>query len=398
MKVFHLPHGRPRSTCSSGRLWGVAMPVLLVAICLIASLTGNVGAVSEPVQITLSPALPTLDHPACLLVEAGQTLRLEAHINDSLLANGDENAPVGEPSIWWECDSGSLDRVQGPVVFWTPPIQGADVVIRVQYEAFYKPASWWGRFSNAYTSTGTTEVRVVAAASSGLMRDGRLDGFHIGRYPDVSNPAVRAQSTAVQRNPGAYQVPSGFYKMTAENRDLYVSENFRLGDFAHDYPWGSLGLPQYVALDWNLVLKLEDLLALMRRDYPHMRPFRFVYGFRPPAYNQDSRINAPEDNLKAAFSMHQYGKAADIIVDEDNDLVLDDLNGDGQITIADALAMQRYVDVLDQAYLDAGDPRLGGAGVYARNDFKGRKQTPYLHIDVRGFAGITGRPMRWTEY
>ena len=45
---------------------------------------------------------------------------------------------------------------------------------------------------------------------------------------------------------------------------------------------------------------------------------KFIYGFRPPIFNIGTFQNDPE-TLKTIFSMHQYGKAVDIIIDEDND-------------------------------------------------------------------------------
>ena len=39
---------------------------------------------------------------------------------------------------------------------------------------------------------------------------------------------------------------------------------------------------------------------------------------------------------------------------------------------------------------------LGGAGVYHRHDIPDREiQTPYIHIDTRGFADAAGKPVRW---
>ena len=145
------------------------------------------------------------------------------------------------------------------------------------------------------------------------------------------------------------------------------------------------------------ILGLAAVLALAMEAGVTGRKFRFIYGFRPPAYNlRGDGGSGSEGSLKAPFSMHQYGKAADIVIDDDDDLVLDDLSADGRSDLADARALMKFVDRVDGQYRDRGDPRVGGAGVYGHNDFRRRKQSPYVHVDVRGFCREDGGLIRWT--
>jgi hypothetical protein len=157
-------------------------------------------------------------------------------------------------------------------------------------------------------------------------------------------------------------------------------------------------MPQYIALDYNLIRKLEDLIDLMNADGFAIERFTIVYPFRSPYYNLTSIEEDGQETLKAPFSMHQYGKALDIVLDQDGDLVIDDLNQDGQIDIHDPEVIMHYVNLLDRKYREEKDPRLGGAGLYTHTDFHERKQTPYIHFDVRGFTSPNGNLVRWPSH
>jgi hypothetical protein len=239
----------------------------------------------------------------------------------------------------------------------------------------------------------------IAPVKSVRMREGYLDGYKIGEYLDPKDEATLRKysptATWFKKYPERYEPPEFFYKVTEGNRKFKISEHFTLGDFDFDYPWFTLGMPQYIALDYELVEKLEELLELMQKDGLARNGFKFIYAFRPPSYNLSTIIRDGEDSLKAPFSMHQYGRAADIIVDEDDDLVIDDLNGDGEIDMHDAGVIMHYVNILDHKYREENSPKVGGAGLYSRNDFPERVQSPYIHIDVRGFLDDNGHLIRW---
>jgi hypothetical protein len=164
-----------------------------------------------------------------------------------------------------------------------------------------------------------------------------------------------------------------------------------------DFPWMSFGLPQYVALDINLIQKLEDLITIMREDGHKVTRFVPIYGFRPPWFNLGTIESNPDTNLKVPFSMHQYGRAVDFIIDEDGDGVIDDLNGDGKHDIHDAAVIMYYVNLLDRKYREEKRMHLvGGAGLYPEHDFNERPaKTPYIHVDTRGFVREDNSLYRW---
>jgi len=144
---------------------------------------------------------------------------------------------------------------------------------------------------------------------------------------------------------------------------LSVSKHFRLGDFiTHDTQadvW-----PKYVALNPRLLDKLELVVAevaKVRGISPDSLDALGVHsGFRTPAHNAQVRRAARD-------SRHQYGDAADIVIDAD---------GDGRITRADSRLVANAVDSVEEAHPDL----IGGLGIYTSD----RYRTPYVHIDARG--------------
>jgi hypothetical protein len=104
------------------------------------------------------------------------------------------------------------------------------------------------------------------------------------------------------------------------------------------------------------------------------RDFRVLSGFRSP------RHNASVEGA-AGGSRHQFGDAADLIVDDDGDGRMDDLNGDLVVDLADARVVAAAVERVEMAR-----PELaGGLGLYPERGPSG----PFLHVDVRG------RVARW---
>ncbi len=331
------------------------------------------------------------------LIPAGQGVKLTAVASDPYLRDTRYHV-FFEPTFRWTCTEGRLDTIGERETVWTGPQAGWDGAVDCAYEATYRL-----RDSSAHPDAQRmvyvklrATAPVVAAASSELLRDGFINGYEIGHYPSLDDPRYAVNAVTARQHPEAYRLPDSFYPVTRKNRDLRISEHYTLGDFAHDFPWGSLGLPQYIALDLGLVEKLEALHQRAAQKGLSRKKFQFIYGFRPPAYNLKVSQEEGVENLKAPFSMHQYGKAVDIVIDDDEDRIFDDLNQSGVSDLDDIRLLLACVDELDRDYLKDGDPRLGGAGIYSHHDFQARRQSPYLHIDTRGYAGSTGALIRWT--
>ena len=180
---------------------------------------------------------------------------------------------------------------------------------------------------------------------------GVLNGYRIGTY-------------LAERLRGSHEdEPQGFLEVQPGDVSLSVSKHFRLGDFiTHDTQeavW-----PKYVALNPKLLDKLELVVAQvakMRGMSPDSLTALDVHsGFRTPAHNAQVERSARD-------SRHQYGDAADIVIDAD---------GDGRITRADSKIIANAVDSVEESHPDL----IGGLGIYTSS----RYRTPYVHIDARG--------------
>lgn len=192
----------------------------------------------------------------------------------------------------------------------------------------------------------------------GAKRGEVLNGYRLGRWP--------AERWIMSRN---YFNPDGFVEVTPANAGLQLSTHFRLGDFVtHDQrnTW-----PKYVVLEEKLVDKLELVLAdLNARGIP-TRNVRVLSGFRAPYYN-DRGVGEG----MARASRHQFGDAADLIIDDDGNGRMDDLNRDGVVDLRDTGPISSAIARVEKAH-----PALaGGLGTYQAMGPSG----PFAHVDVRG--------------
>jgi len=190
---------------------------------------------------------------------------------------------------------------------------------------------------------------VLAEPTLGVMvpfeakRGGMLNGYRIGTYLS-------------ERLGIDHERPDGFLEVQPGQLELRVSNHLRLADFLTQDSQSDVW-PKYVALSPRLLDKLELVIDEVERG---RRPGRDLAlgvhsGFRTPAHN--GRVKRA-----ASDSRHQYGDAADVVLDA---------NGDGRITAKDGLLVARAVDAVERANPDLA----GGLGLYPG----GR-----VHIDARG--------------
>jgi hypothetical protein len=194
-----------------------------------------------------------------------------------------------------------------------------------------------------------------------------IDTYHLGIWP---NEGMRQVSSA------AKSLPTGFIEVTPQNIDTPLSTHFKLRDFVtHDqqHIW-----PKYVVLREDLLDKLELVLAALAATGVPTDHVVVLSGFRSPQYNARG---AGEGMARA--SRHQYGDAADLIVDADRDGRMDDLDRDGRVTFADLQVVDRAVQLIERKYPEL----VGGLGLYHEMGPSG----PFAHIDVRGTRA------RWTN-
>ncbi len=310
---------------------------------------------------------------------------------------------LADTRVDWSCsDKGTVQADGEREALWTPPIESGLYSVTATFEREYrrKNAGPLGARPICHRYRATRRFlqplrQAVRPGSEVFIAAPGRDKFPIGRYPDPRNTEDLGRSQTPSRirdNSDIFSPPQYWYPINEETQNLKISRSYTLGEFdlnrAYRLDWP---FPGYIALDRNIVLKLEFLAdALLEGGIP-VTKFELIYGFRSPYYNLSSIEKDGDATLKSPWSLHMYGKAADIIVDEDNDGRIDDLNGDGKITIADPKVIRRFVRKLDHAYRDAGSPLLGGNFCYVRHDFTEREpQSPYIHIDVRNHTRENG--------
>lgn len=166
-----------------------------------------------------------------------------------------------------------------------------------------------------------------------------------------------------------YLNPDGFVEVHPTTADLQLSTHFRLRDFFTNDQLTTW--PKFVVLEEKLIDKLELVLAELGARGINTSRAVVLSGFRAPYYN-DRRI----DEGAARASRHQFGDAADLIIDTDADGRMDDLNRDGRRDLRDLNAIGAAVAVIERQFPEL----VGGLGTYAAMGPSG----PFAHIDVRG--------------
>jgi hypothetical protein len=200
------------------------------------------------------------------------------------------------------------------------------------------------------------ERQVVREPTLAVMRPFReklgsmLNGYRIGTY-------------LAERLRGEHDHPDGFLEIFPQYLDLGVSQHLKLKYFiTHDDQedvW-----PKYIALQPRLLDKLELVIAELERmrgmNVTDQLELDVHSGYRTPEHNKQVRRAARD-------SRHQYGDAADIVVDA---------NGNGRIDRGDLRLVVAAVEAVEAAHPDL----IGGLGLYTSH----RYSQPYVHIDARG--------------
>ncbi len=185
-----------------------------------------------------------------------------------------------------------------------------------------------------------------------------VNTYHVGYWPGEKRLVT-----------GNYDNPLGFIEVTPTSQDLRLSTHFSVRDFiTHDQKgvW-----PKYLVMREELLDKLELVLLTLEAQGVPTRNVAVLSGFRTPQYNQRLTFEGA-----AYASRHQFGDAADLIIDADRDGRMDDLNRDGVIDFMDTDVIERAVERVERRFPDL----VGGLGLYHAMGPSG----PFAHIDVRG--------------
>ncbi|HET7276297.1 MAG TPA: hypothetical protein VFI91_14100, partial [Longimicrobiaceae bacterium] len=148
------------------------------------------------------------------------------------------------------------------------------------------PGVW--RLETGDVGEPSSRIAVITEVPFEAKVDGYLNGYHIGRYPVEGSG----------RN-DEYAPPEGFIEVTPANQDFYVSEHFQIRDFLTKDQFDVW--PKYVALDLQLIDKLELVLQELNKMGIRADHLEVMSGFRTPQYND------PGGNGRATLSRHTYG-------------------------------------------------------------------------------------------
>ena len=330
---------------------------------------------------------------------------LEFLIDGELVADVPEGYTLASTQCRWTVSSGTIEE-QGIRCRWSHPKPGVQNIHVSGTATLSPPASNeilpWKKSEK--TVAFESSLRCLVPLKVEKLENGKINGYEVGVYPDPTKTKdlslIENGTTAARVRIHAlrYSPPKLFYEVTPQTFPLRIFKHYTLGDFDLDPRFLPLTYPRYIAVHPDLLKKIDRLEQEMIAAGVRLTKFKLIYGFRSPAYNIGAWEKDKAASLKEPFSSHMYGMAADMIVDEDDNLIMDDLNHDGVIDLRDAQVLLDFVDRLDQKLLAEGSELVGGAGIYPHHDYWERGETaqsPYVHMDVRGYTREDGSLIRW---
>ncbi|EWH06878.1 hypothetical protein AT00_03915 [Pseudoalteromonas lipolytica SCSIO 04301] len=214
-----------------------------------------------------------------------------------------------------------------------------------------------GFYSLVLTNSHAERTLMVIVKKPFNAKNKVLNNYQIGTYP------------APYKNNPQYSAPSGLIEITEQDLTRQLTPHVQVRNVICKQV---SGFPKYLYVNNDGLMMLEDLLKFVQREGIKVTKFAFISGYRTPHYNRSIG--------NGRHSRHQYGDAFDLYIDENGDGRMDDLNGDGKLTIAD-------VDVLYKLFekFQKQSRYTGGIGRYKPAAHHGG----FVHIDNRGF------PARW---
>ena len=256
---------------------------------------------------------------------------------------------------------GSADSLPPGAAVVLQPAEGTAGATVPASDGAPEPGIWNLVLKMADAVRPASEVSVITLVPLSAKREGRIGRFNIGNWPYEQGGAPKP----------VYRPPKGLIQVTPENKDMWLSEHIQLKDFitkGQENVW-----PKYVAVNPRILDKVELVIQELERMGHPVENIFAVSGFRTPWYNAHGGTTAGRGQL----SRHMYGDAMDIAVDNDRNGIMDDLNGDGRINLADARVIGAAVDRVERKY-----PNLVG-GMHYYPPTGGHQGM--VHIDTRGF-------------
>ena len=219
--------------------------------------------------------------------------------------------------------------------------------------AVYAPENA-GFYSLVLSNNKTSKRLLVIVKKPFNANNKQLNNYQIGLYP------------APYKGYPQYSAPNGFIEIFEKDLSRQLTPHVQVKNVICKQV---SGFPKYLYVNNDGLMMLEDLLSFVQNEGIKVSKFAFISGYRTPHYNRSIG--------NGKHSRHQYGDAFDLYIDEDGDGRMDDLNGDGKLTIAD-------VDVLYKVFekFQKQSRYNGGIGRYKPASHHGG----FVHIDNRGFT------------
>ncbi|RDV24093.1 hypothetical protein DXV75_15505 [Alteromonas aestuariivivens] len=197
-------------------------------------------------------------------------------------------------------------------------------------------------------------LKVIVLEPFDAQNSTQLNNYEIGSYP--SEPFKGLEQ---------YRSPPGLIRISESQLSESLTPHVRVSDVICKQ---ASGFPKYIYITNEALTMLEQLLTFVNDNGITTERFSFISGYRTPYYNRSIG--------NGRHSRHQYGDAFDLYVDNDKDGRMDDLNGDGKLTVDDVAILY---GVFEQFMKQSG--YVGGLGRYRPTSNHGG----FVHIDIRGY-------------
>ncbi len=273
-----------------------------------------------------------------------------------------------DASVRWHISDGMAAPKGLTVIDWVPPDGGKAAQVNALIEV------------RRVDARGVEQQPWRAEASARFLTGVRFDrdgpgvigDFVVGVYPNefaADAPAI------VRRTPETYRPPSLFYRLDQTTRELELSDRLTLGKLCPPVIDSGTSI-RFVAINPRLVGFWDALGHEVESAGRKSGALRILRGFVSP--NERQRLERLGVQL-ASFTRYQYGDALAVIYDEGGDFRMDDLDGDGQITVGDGEIVAGWARA---AMAKAGVS--GGLGLESSFEGPNHIGTPYVHMDLRG--------------
>ena len=219
--------------------------------------------------------------------------------------------------------------------------------------AIYAPEN--AGFYNLVLSNDETSKHLLVIVKKPFNANNKpLNNYQIGLYPTPYKGYTQ------------YSAPNGFIEIFEKDLSRQLTPHVQVKNIICKQV---SGFPKYIYVNNGGLMMLEELLKFVQSEGIKVSKFAFISGYRTPHYNRSIG--------NGKHSRHQYGDAFDLYIDEDSNGRMDDLNGDGKLTVAD-------VDVLYKVFekFQKQSRYHGGIGRYRPASHHGG----FVHIDNRGFT------------